>query len=57
MNLFEQDQIQKKLLLLKQKTDLISSITDEEKEILSLTLEILESLAKSVNDLWDSIKI
>lgn len=57
MNLVEQDQIQKKLLLLKQKTDLISSITDEEKEILSLTLEILESLAKSVNDLWDSIKI
>ena len=57
MNLVDNDQIQKKLLLLEQKLNQITSITDEEKEILSLNLDILRCLSKSTYDLLDSIKI
>ena len=57
MNLTENEQMYKTLELLKQKVSFISSITDEEKEILPLMTDLFEKSIGIIDDIQETMEI
>ncbi|MDG6218694.1 MAG: hypothetical protein QCI00_04555 [Candidatus Thermoplasmatota archaeon] len=57
MNLTENEQMYKTLELLKQKVSFISSITDEEKEILRLMTDLFEKSIGIIDDIQETMEI
>lgn len=57
MNLTENEQMYKTLELLKHKESFISSITDEEKEILRLLTALFEKSIGIIDDIQETMEI